>query len=204
MSSPKDIAETLGRGRAVPDFRFDALYPPEIRKHSRVHFTPVSVALKAREWLGPEPTIRLLDVGSGSGKFCLVFGASGPGKATGIEQRPHLHDAAVAAADVLGLANVSFVCGRMEDLDWHPFNVFYFFNPFYEALARRRAMDDRISTNAGLFFDNLRYVRKKLETVRSGSRVLTYHGMGGRLSSDWVLLRQEPVGTDELCLWVKS
>jgi hypothetical protein len=204
MPQAKAVAETLGRGRAVPDFRFDAIYPPEIRRHSRIHFTPVAVALKVREWLGPEPSLRLLDVGSGCGKFCLVFGASGLGRVTGIEQRPHLHAAAENAAQAMGLANVSFVCGRMEDLDWRPFNVFYFFNPFYEAIARKRAMDDRISMNAGLFFDNLRQVRKKLEDVRPGSRVVTYHGLGGRLSSNWLLLRSEPIHTDELCLWIKS
>jgi len=200
MPHAKALAETLGRGRAVADFRFDALYPPEIRQYSRVHFTPVAVALKVREWLGSEPSIRLLDVGSGCGKFCLVFGASGPGRVTGIEQRPNLHAAAEAAAAELGLTSVTFLCGRMEELDWRQFNVFYFFNPFYESVARRRAMDDRISNNAGLFFDNLRQVRKKLDTVKPGSRVLTYHGLGGRLSSDWVLLRSEPIHTDELCL----
>src|SRR5262249_46630247 len=136
MPHAKALAEVLGRGRAVADFRFDALYPPEIRKHSRVHFTPVAVALKVREWLGPEPSVRLLDVGSGCGKFCLVFAASGPGRVTGVEQRLHLHEAAERAAVDLGLANVSFVCGRMEDLDWRSFNVFYFFNPFYETVAR--------------------------------------------------------------------
>ena len=53
---------------------------------------------RIRDWLGGEPGLRVLDVGSGSGKFCLVLGASGPGKVTGVEQRPFLHQAAEAAA----------------------------------------------------------------------------------------------------------
>jgi len=171
--------------------------------HSKIHFTPVKVALAVREWLGPEPGLRVLDVGSGCGKFCLVFGASGPGRVTGVEQRPHLHAAAEAARDELGLRNVNFVCGRMEDLDWSAFNTFYFFNPFYERIAYRRGMDDRTPPHAALYFEHLRVVREKLDQAKRGARVVTYHGLGGRLPADWVLLRTQEIHTDEIQLWEK-
>lgn len=151
-----------------------------------------------------EPGLRVLDVGSGCGKFCLVFAASGPGKVTGIEQRPNLHETALAAAELLGVKNATFLCGRMEDLDWKGFNTFYFFNPFYERIAYRRGMDDRTPPHAALYFEHLRVVRQKLDEVKSGSRVLTYHGMGGRLPPDWSLIRSEEIHTDELQLWVKA
>lgn len=201
---PGALGRDLRAAKAVSDSRFDQLYPPEVRVHSKVHFTPVKVALMAREWLGSDPSLRLLDVGSGCGKFCLVFGAAGPGKVTGVEQRPNLHALAEDAARALGLTHLSFVCGRMEDLDWRGFNAFYFFNPFYERIAHRRGMDDRTPPHAALYFDHLRTVRDKLNQVKSGSRVVTYHGMGGRLPPDWVLIRSEDVHTDELQLWVKS
>lgn len=197
------LARDLAEGKAVSDHRFDGLYPPEVRVHSRIHFTPVKVALRVREWLGNEPGLRVLDVGSGCGKFCLVFAASGPGKVTGIEQRPNLHQTAEAASALLGLRNTSFLCGRMEDLDWAGFNTFYFFNPFYERIVYRQGMDDRTPPHASLYFDHLRVVREKLDQAKRGSRVLTYHGMGGRLPSDWLLIRSEEIHTDELQLWVK-
>lgn len=187
----------------MSDHRFDELYPADVRAHSRIHFTPVKVARKAREWLGTDPGLRVLDVGSGSGKFCLVFAAMGPGKVTGIEQRANLHETAETAAALMGLSSTRFVCGRMEDLDWRGFNTFYFFNPFYERIAHRRGMDDKTPPHAGLFFDLVRTAREKLSEAKSGSRVVTYHGMGGRLPPDWVLLRSEEVHTDELQLWVK-
>lgn len=164
----------------------------------------MKVALRARDWLGSDPGLRVLDVGSGCGKFCLVFAASGSGRVTGIEQRPNLHDTAVSAAAALGLANTTFVCGRMEDFDWTPFNTFYFFNPFYERIAYRQGMDDRTPPHAGLYFDHIRVVREKLDGAKSGARVVTYHGMGGRLPQDWVLVRSEEIHTDELQLWVKN
>ena len=197
------MARDLAAGHPVSDGFFDGLYPPEIRVHSKIHFTPVAIALRVRDWVGTEPGLRVLDVGSGCGKFCLVFGASGPGKVTGIEQRPNLHEAATKASALMGLQNTTFVCGRMEDLDWRSFNVFYFFNPFYERIAYRKGIDDRTPPHAAVYFDNLRVVRGKLGDVKSGARVVTYHGLGGRLPSDWVMVRSEEIGTDELQLWVK-
>lgn len=198
-----NLAHDLRSGKAVSDRRFDTLYPSEVRIHSRIHFTPVKVALRVRDWVGNEPGLRVLDVGSGCGKFCLVLAASGPGRVTGIEQRPNLHEAALAAAGKLGVNNAEFRCGRMEDLDWTPFNVFYFFNPFYERIAYRKGMDDKTPPHAGVYFDHIRVVKEKLAQAKSGTRVFTYHGMGGRLPSEWVLLRSEVIHTDELQLWVK-
>lgn len=203
MPSGLSIAADLRAGKLITDGRFDSLFPPEVRVHSKIHFTPVKVALRVRDWLGNEPGLRVLDVGSGCGKFCLVFAASGPGRVTGIEQRPNLHQVAVDTAEKLGLTNVSFLCGRMEELDWTPFNVFYFFNPFYERIAYRKGMDDRTPPHAGVYFEHVRVVREKLSQAKSGTRVLTYHGMGGRMPSDWTLLRSEVIHTDELHLWVK-
>lgn len=203
MESATALAAALRSGRPVSDRRFDQIYPPEVRVHSRIHFTPVKVALRARDWLGADPSLRVLDVGSGCGKFCLVLAASGPGRVAGIEQRPNLHEAAQNGAAALGLGNTSFVCGRMEDYDWTRHNVFYFFNPFYERIAYRRGMDDRTPPHAGLYFEYVRIVREKLGRAPSGTRVLTYHGMGGKLPSDWLLLRSEIIHTDELQLWFK-
>jgi hypothetical protein len=55
-----------------------------------------------------------------------------------------------------------------------------------------------------LYFDHIRVVREKLDGAKSGARVVTYHGMGGRLPQDWVLVRSEEIHTDELQLWVKN
>ena len=203
MLNVEFLLKELREGRMISDRKFDELYPLEVRVHSKVHFTPVKVALKALDWVGFDSGLRVLDVGSGCGKFCLIFGASGRTKVTGIEQRPFLHEAAVAAAAKLGLTNVTFVCGRMEDLDWAEFNTFYFFNPFYERIAYRKGIDDRTPPHAALFFEHLKAVKEKLAAAKSGSRVLTYHGLGGRLPSDWLLVRTEDIGTDELQLWVK-
>ena len=203
MLNVPSLLKDLRAGRSVPDRKFDELYPPEVRVHSKIHFTPVRVALRALDWVGFDAGLRVLDVGSGCGKFCLIFAAASRGKVTGIEQRPFLHEVAVAASERLGLTNTTFLCGRMEDLDWKEFNTFYFFNPFYERIAFRKGIDDRTPPHATIFFEHLRAVKDKLAGAKSGARILTYHGLGGRLPSDWVLIRSEAIGTDELQMWVK-
>ena len=203
MPTGTSLAADLRSGKQISDRRFDSIYPPEVRVHSKIHFTPVKVALRVRDWLGIDSGLRVLDVGSGCGKFCLVLAGSGPGRISGIEQRPNLHQAALDASAKLGLTNTQFLCGRMEDLDWSSYNVFYFFNPFYERIAYRKGMDDKTPPHAGLYFDHVRVVKEKLAQAKSGTRVLTYHGMGGRLPSDWILVRTEVIHTDELQLWVK-
>lgn len=198
------LLESLKQGRLISDSQFDAIYSKDIRVHSRIHFTPVKVALKVREWLGPDKGIRLLDVGSGCGKLCLILASGGYGQYSGIEQRFRLVEAAREAALQLGLRNVQFTCGRMEEFDWSSFNVFYFFNPFYERIARRKGMDEQTPPHAALYFEHLKTVREKLAQTKGGTRVFTYHGMGGHLSSDWTLVRSEPIHTDELQLWIKD
>jgi predicted RNA methylase len=162
--------------------------------NSRIHFTPVRVALKVREWLGLDPDVRMLDVGSGCGKFCLILAASGPGSVAGIEQRPDLHMVAQTAARSMGLSNASFLCGRMEHLDWSEFNTFYFYNPFFDQTPFSGILSSSLLTA----------VEDKLNSARSGSRVITYHGMGGPLPEDWRLTQAQEFGTGELVLWVKS
>src|SRR5713226_861432 len=56
----------------VEDERFDLIYPPEIRDLSCRHWTPVAVARKAAEFLVNERETRVLDLGCGPGKFCIV------------------------------------------------------------------------------------------------------------------------------------
>jgi type I restriction-modification system DNA methylase subunit len=54
------------------DEDFDLIFPLEIRRKSATHFTPIKIAKAAAEFLATEPGIRILDVGSGAGKFCIV------------------------------------------------------------------------------------------------------------------------------------
>ena len=199
----KLIADLRG-GRKVADLRFDYVYPSAIRNLSRTHWTPVEVAIRAAELLTFSPETRVLDVGSGCGKFCTVAALSGRGRFVGIEQRPHLFATAKKAAEELGANRASFVFGNMADLDWSHYDAFYLFNPFHENLMKSIRIDETVPFMKGAYTRYVEIVRAKLWIARNGTRVATYHGFGGDMPLGYRRVKKEPMGTDFLELWIKS
>ena len=58
--------------RSSEDEKFERVYPARIRKLSAIYWTPVAVAAEAARLLVTRPGLRVLDVGCGPAKFCLV------------------------------------------------------------------------------------------------------------------------------------
>lgn len=199
----KVLAEDLRGGRKVTDFRFDQVYSPPIRKLSGTHWTPVEVAIRASELLVRDGRTRVLDVGSGSGKFCIAGSLFGRAQFIGVEQRPHLIEVARSAAKSLGADQASFVLGNMADLDWDFFDSFYLFNPFYENQMKSIRIDETVSHSQEKFRRYVEIVRAKLRGAKTGTKVATYHGFGGDFPLGYHLLQKEPIGSSYLEVWVK-
>src|ERR1019366_2689686 len=114
------------------DDEFHSLYPQHIQKLAVLHWTPLKVAKNAAEFLVPADCVKVLDIGSGAGKFCLAASHYQPnGLFYGIEQRKNLIDCAVKAEYNLGLNNLTFLHGNFTQLDFTQFDHFYFYNSFY-------------------------------------------------------------------------
>lgn len=199
----RKLVEDLRSGRKVTDFRFDQVYPPAIRKISQTHWTPIEVICRAAELLVANDGTKVLDVGSGCGKFCTVAALSGRGNFIGVEQRPHLADVARKVADELGAGHATFIHGNMSELDWSNFDSFYLFNPFYENKMKSIRIDDTISHNQTKFDRYVETVKAKLRIARPGTKVATYHGFGGEMPLGYHLIQQEALGTSTLELWIK-
>jgi len=202
------LVSRLSAGVHVMYSTFDALYPHDVYDLSRTHWTPVQVALEAARMLVEVPGFRVLDVGSGCGKFCLIGALATQGQFTGIELRPHLHEEALSAKRRLGAERAEFFCGEMQDLDWSVFDGFYFYNPFYENLLddtrrEKQIIDREIPLDSSRYFDLTRVVRRKLDEVKPGTRVVTYHSYGAPLPPGWKQLEKLAIGSGELELWVK-
>lgn len=190
----------------VDDVAFDARLPAPLRLQSSSHFTPVDVAVHAARWLAPTGAESVLDVGAGAGKFCLLA-AHDRRNATfvGVELRGHLVAIATRLATEWKLSNARFVHGDAFDLDWDEFDGFYFFNPFAEQL-----LDHAFALDNKLDFDRANYDRYVAETLdrlamaRSGTRVVTYHGLGADLPGGYELADMEVIGSDSLELWIQT
>jgi arsenite methyltransferase len=109
----KDFIFPTGRAWAE-----DLRYPEELSQVP--DFVVESFAGVANPWsLGRvEPGEHVLDLGSGAGTDSLIAGLMvGPaGSVTGIDMTPEMSEKARAGAAALGLGNVTFVEGEVEEL----------------------------------------------------------------------------------------
>ena len=189
----------------VSDADFDAVYPLGIRHVSATFWTPVAVAMRAAELLVASPASRILDVGSGVGKFCIV-GASVTGATfAGIEQRAHLVRVAEWAAKRLAVDTAHFASGTFEAIDVRPFDGIYLFNPFEENRWRfHDQLDWTVELSERRFEEDVDRAERLLDRARIGTRVATYHGFGGEMPASYRHVHREPHRTGHLDLWVKE
>src|SRR4051812_29793263 len=86
----KLMTGTLYPSLFVNDAAFDTLYPQHFQMLSAKHWTPLAIAHIAAGFLA-EQGARVLDIGSGIGKFCLTAGFYFPDTCFyGVEQRHEL------------------------------------------------------------------------------------------------------------------
>jgi predicted RNA methylase len=199
------IREALRRRVAISDEELDEVFPEELRDRSSLHWTPVAIAMRAAELLAPEPGVRVLDVGAGVGKLCLVGALMTSATGTtwwGIEQDATLVAAANHAAWLLDIdRRTRFVHGDGSRLAWDDFDALYFYNPFsMMMLAPHASAFVRYAT----LHSTLRRIEQRLASTRVGTRVVTYHGFGGTLPPGFALVAREPAGGDVLELWVRD
>jgi SAM-dependent methyltransferase len=203
--SQGDAVGLLRAGR-LDDEAFDALLPAPAQQKSREHWTPLYVASLAAARLAEHGAKRVLDVGSGAGKFCLIAAALHPQiEWVGVDRRAWLVAGATKLGARLGLTNVRFLCGDAFEQPWREFDGFYFFNPFSENLSRPDAWLDRsVELSEERFQVELRRVELALDTLAPGALLVTYHGIGGPIPSSYEILGDEPAGTNRLRTWRKT
>src|SRR5690606_38228114 len=116
------------------DEQFDAVLPPKIKKLSSTHWTPVEVAKRAAEFLVQHDNSKILDIGSGVGKFCLTAAAVSPGHFTGVEQREVLVLISKKVPQKLRTKRPAFIHANIRSLDFQAYDGFYFLNSVEESL----------------------------------------------------------------------
>ncbi len=186
---------------SIEDEKFDQIYPPEIRQLSSIFWTPVAVAAEAARLLVAESGTRVLDVGSGAGKFCLIAARLTDGRFTGVEQRPELVAAAHTAMNVLNVPGIEFLQANIVDIAFSDFDAFYIFNPFEENMHGHK-IDSTIPLSPSLFQRYTAYVSDALGARPLGTRVVTYMGYAEDIPACYEC--EQTFFGDDLKLWVKS
>lgn len=158
----------------VSDEAFNMVYPESIRRFSKRHWTPVHVAKLASAFLAEQPGARILDIGSGAGKFCMVGAASTRGNFTGVEQRGDLVKFCEKASRTHRLQNVNYINANITSIDFNAYDGFYFYNPFRENIDRTAVIDDTVETGEHLLEVYMQYVQDHLSACKIGTRLATY------------------------------
>jgi SAM-dependent methyltransferase len=194
--------DTLNLDLFTKDASFDLLYPRHIRELSQMHWTPVDIAINAALFLAV-PNAKVLDIGSGVGKFCITAGAHFPEtQFIGIEQRKELNTHAEIAKDGISLHNVSFIQGNLADLDYNDYDHFYFYNSFYENIEPGSRIDYAVRTSFELYERYSRFVYAMLDAKKTGTRLVTYHARDTQIPPSYSLVDNSY--NKQLKMWVRK
>jgi SAM-dependent methyltransferase len=192
-------------GAHIGDRSFDRHLSVPCRIASEVHWTPAAVCVEAARMLRPKPMERVLDIGSGPGKFCILASLAMTGIYVGVEQRGHLVEQARRTARRLGAWRSEFIHGDAFDLDWRSYDCLYLYNPFAELMFEaERRIDTTIETGAELYDKRVAVTRSRLELMPAGTRVLTFHGFGGLFPLSYRRVSKHWSGSGDLELWVNG
>jgi SAM-dependent methyltransferase len=184
------------------DTQFHHLYPNSIQLLATRHWTPLHITRRVAKYLTPADNVRVLDIGSGVGKFCLAAAHCMPSAHFfGIEQRKTLVAHAETARKILGLQNIHFIHGNFTQLDFNQYDHFYFYNSFYENLVETDKIDDSILYSTELYNYYNRYLYKKLDKMRSGTRLVTFHSLEEEIPPGYHLVEAQVEGL--LKCWIK-
>ncbi len=186
----------------VGDEEFNKMLPNWLYTFSRRHWTPINVAKEAAKFLADKPGKKILDIGSGVGKFCMLGATYTEGVFTGVEYRENLHEIACGLVKSQGLINVHFINSDIANIDFREYDSFYFFNPFQEHIDITAQIDDSVEMGNEQYDKYTVYVREQLAKMPSGTRLATY----------WSQLKEVPAGyrmvaayfDKELKLWEKQ
>ncbi|UPK71194.1 methyltransferase [Chitinophaga filiformis] len=185
----------------LADASFDWLYPERIQRMSGRHWTPLSIARKAAAFLAEEGK-KVLDIGSGVGKFTLIGAHYNPRTFFyGVEQRSELHHYALAAQEYTRTENAAFFNLNFTQVNLAAYDHFYFYNAFFENLDVNDRIDHNIEYSDSLYQYYTRYLFRELNKKPAGTRLVTFHSLEDEIPPGYEL--KEASADFMLKMWVK-
>lgn len=168
------IFEHLKQNKSIDDNEFNELYPIRIKKLAPRHWTPVKIARKAADFLVDKPDKKVLDIGSGAGKFCLVGAALTNGIFYGVEQRKSLIKLSRKIAKKYKIDNAEFIHSNIMEISFLDYEAFYFFNSFQENIDLTARIDKSSAPSGELYHLYTGYLKDQLDKTPIGTKLVTY------------------------------
>jgi len=194
----------LRRDCAIADADWDRIYPRKYVELSSLHWSPVAVAQRAAKLLSRGPETRVLDVGAGVGKFCVIAAVTTPGLFVGVERCGDMVDIARATAHRARTSRTRFIHAHADDIDWTNFNGFYLFNPFAQVRWPDLRMSGPTVPEPAEYQRLVAYTQASLAASRPGTRIVTYFGFGGEMPKCLRQTLKQPYGNDFIECWERE
>ena len=199
------IFRRLKNAAYIDDAYFDRIFPDWAKKASLVHWTPACAAIRAVQFLNHQkPGLKILDIGSGVGKFCLIGSAISEARFVGVELRPHLVELSQRLIHLYKIPRVSFKCGDSLELDWSRYDAVYLYNPFEENRSQSQRIDSTVALDYAAFSKLVSLAYGQLEKLSKDTLVMTYHGFGGAMSPGYRNIFREYWVHGPLECWIKD
>jgi SAM-dependent methyltransferase len=200
-----EIATALRAGLQVSDEKFDRLLSTRPQSRSGRFWSCVEAAQTAAQFFREAGAQRILDVGSGVGKFCSIASLTLGRRVWGVERRSELVTESRELSRRL-TADVVIAEGTLEGVDASAFDGFYCFNPFAEYVADHddERYDASFPQSFALYVSDARRIERWLRAAPVGTAMVTYNGLGGRIPSSYSVRRATFVRDDAMRLWVKE
>jgi hypothetical protein len=180
---------------------FSQLLPEYLQKASRLYFTPIHIAKTATQWLTEDGKKRILDIGAGVGKFCIVGAKYSNSQFYGIEYRPSLAKLANELIVHYEIDNATVLHNDVVDVDFSNYDAFYLYNPFYENLISSKRLNSEVELSGPLYRHYLAYTERELSKTIPGTRLVTFHGNDFEIPDSFKKIRETVDGS--LKLWIK-
>lgn len=185
----------------IDDSEMDKIYPEQFKEIAYIHFSPVEVCIRAARFLAAKTGTKVLDIGSGVGKFCMIGAVCTKSHFTGVEYRKSLHDVSIQLVEDYGLRNIEFKFANIDTIEFQDYNAFYFYNSFYENIPPFEPVTDEVELHNDLYSKYSSYVFNQLSSMPIGTKLATYHCSESIAPPSYSLVNSE--FDDKLKFWKK-
>lgn len=197
------IIEKLKLSRIISDEEFDLIYPSNIQSLSTRHWTPVGIAKIVSDFLCCNRQLKILDIGSGVGKFCFVAASLHPRcDFYGVEFRENFIRLSNNIKNTYRIKNVHFFNKDILEMDFTRYNGIYFFNSFQERIDDTAIIDQHGELSYGLYKEYTRHLFFQFQSMPAGTRLATYHTADFYVPASYRLI--EKSFDNKLKLYIKS
>src|SRR5690606_37494272 len=124
-----------------------------------------------------KPGVKVLDIGSGVGKFCVVGALTTKGDFYGVEYRKNLVKISQNIIAENNIHNVTILHANILDIPFSGYDAFYFFNAFYENLDIRDRIDSKVHHSTTLYKQYRDHMFLELLNAPKATRIVTYSGL---------------------------